>query len=68
MLDERKTAPREYRIVWTGKTLEDQKNEAEVNKVKAETLKLQLEAYEMALMNLSPAEQEAIVRTMPWGK
>jgi hypothetical protein len=68
MLDERKTAPREYRIVWTGKTLEDQKNEADVAKVKAETLKLQLEAYEMALMNLSPAEQEAIVRTMPWGK
>lgn len=68
MLDERKTAPKEYRIVWTGKTLEDQKSESEIKKVEAETLKLQLEAYEMALMSLTPDEQEAVVRKLPWGR
>lgn len=67
MLDERKKAPK-FSIVWTGETLQDQKNNADIKKVEAETLKLQLEAYESALMNLTPDQQERVVREMPWGE
>ena len=58
MLDERTTAPKGYRIVWSGKTLEDQAKESEIKKMEAETAKTTIEAWASALMNLSPQEQQ----------
>lgn len=59
MADERKLAPKDYRIVWSGQTLEDQRNQAEIKKIDAEAAKTTLDAWVVALQNLTPQEQAA---------
>lgn len=58
MFEMKREAPKGYKIVWDGQTLEDQRNQTEIKKMSMETAKIQMEAYEKALMILSPDEQD----------
>jgi len=49
-----------FKIVWSGGNLADQSAKVTTEKTQAEAMKILLEAYELANLNLPPDEREKV--------